>query len=149
MGSIRAGIVSDPKDYRWSGYGEATAGRPEAQAGLRWLAEHPNADGLAPAWTADSPIAVALAWYREQLYGKGEEVRNAEGAVIKRGFTEAEIQEEIKAGGWLPLVAFLRLRVRYFTDGAILGSQAFVESVFQAHRQRFSEKRQSGFAGWT
>jgi len=144
LNPIRAGIMSDPKDYRWSGYGEATAGRPEAQAGLRWLSEHPNADGLAPAATPASPIATVLAWYREQLYGKGEDVRNAEGAVVKRGFTEEEIQKVIKAGGRLPLVAFLRLRVRYFTDGAVIGSQAFVESVFQAHRKRFSENRQTG-----
>ncbi|MFN0125169.1 MAG: hypothetical protein ACKV19_00595, partial [Verrucomicrobiales bacterium] len=67
-----------------------------------------------------------------------------EGTIIKRGFSEEEIQKVIEAGGRLPLAAFLRLRVRYFTDGAVLGSQAFVESVFQAHRKRFSEKRQTG-----
>jgi hypothetical protein len=34
--------------------------------------------------------------------------------------------------------------VRYFTDGAVLGTTAFVESVFQAHRKRFSERRRTG-----
>jgi putative transposase len=38
----------------------------------------------------------------------------------------------IAQGGHLPLSAVLRCRWRYFTDGAILGSAAFVAS----HRER-------------
>jgi len=38
----------------------------------------------------------------------------------------------------------VRLRVRYFSDGAILGSRAFVEGVFEAQRERFSPKRRQG-----
>ncbi|MFN0128492.1 MAG: transposase [Verrucomicrobiales bacterium] len=144
LNPVRAGLVSDPKDFRWSGYGEAMAGREEATAGLRWLAEHPSADGLAPAATPDSSSATVLAWYREQLYFKGQEIRDQDGTVVKRGFSEEEIKAVIEAGGRLPLTAFLRLRVRYFTDGAVLGSNAFVEKVFQAHRERFSDKRLTG-----
>jgi len=144
LNPVRAGKVHDPQDYRWSGYGEAMAGRAEAQAGLRWIAEQPNADGLAPAAATATPMDAVLAWYREQLYSKGEEVRDAEGIVTKPGFSEEEIQKVIQAGGRLPITAFLRLRVRYFTDGAVLGSKSFVESIFQAHRSRFSEKRRTG-----
>ncbi|MFO1530645.1 MAG: hypothetical protein U1F77_13170 [Kiritimatiellia bacterium] len=32
LNPVRAGIVNDPKDYRWSGYGEAVAGRPPPAA---------------------------------------------------------------------------------------------------------------------
>ena len=35
-------------------------------------------------------------------------------------------------------------RVRYFTDGAILGSPEFVDEVFEAERERFSAKRKTG-----
>jgi putative transposase len=38
----------------------------------------------------------------------------------------------------------LRLRVRYFSDGAVIGSRAFVDGVFRACRDRFGEKRVSG-----
>jgi hypothetical protein len=38
----------------------------------------------------------------------------------------------------------LRLRVRYFTDGAVIGSKEFVNEAFQAARERFSSKRQDG-----
>jgi putative transposase len=32
--AVRAGIVDDPKDYRWCGYGEAVAGDPVARRSL-------------------------------------------------------------------------------------------------------------------
>ncbi|MEJ6578262.1 MAG: hypothetical protein QNL33_19375, partial [Akkermansiaceae bacterium] len=35
-------------------------------------------------------------------------------------------------------------RVRYFTDGAVIGSKAFVEGVFRASRERFGPKRKDG-----
>ena len=35
----------------------------------------------------------------------------------------------------------LRCRVRYFADGAVLGTKAFVEEVFQAERSRFGPQR--------
>ena len=34
LNAVRAGIVEDPKDYRWSGYGEAVAGEGVAREGL-------------------------------------------------------------------------------------------------------------------
>ena len=38
----------------------------------------------------------------------------------------------------------MRCRVRYFTDGLAIGSSRFVERVFEAKREIFSEGRQSG-----
>jgi hypothetical protein len=38
----------------------------------------------------------------------------------------------------------LRCRVRYFTDGAVIGSRAFVDEVFRKCRDRFGSKRESG-----
>jgi hypothetical protein len=34
--------------------------------------------------------------------------------------------------------------VRYFTDGAVIGSKAFVNEVFVAARERFTERRKDG-----
>ncbi|MBL9128996.1 MAG: transposase, partial [Verrucomicrobiales bacterium] len=36
LNPVRARIVRDPKDYRWSGYGEATAGRKRAKVALQF-----------------------------------------------------------------------------------------------------------------
>src|SRR6056297_1339310 len=35
LNPVRAGLVADPKDYRWCGYGAAVAGRKPAREGLR------------------------------------------------------------------------------------------------------------------
>ncbi len=37
LNAVRAGLVDDPKDYRFCGYGEAVAGNQRAQAGLKWI----------------------------------------------------------------------------------------------------------------
>ena len=34
LNPVRAGLVNDPKDYRWCGYGEAVAGQRLARTGL-------------------------------------------------------------------------------------------------------------------
>ncbi|MBL9157054.1 MAG: hypothetical protein JNJ70_06270, partial [Verrucomicrobiales bacterium] len=65
----------------------------------------------------------------------------------RAGFTEAEIEVVRETGGKLPLREALRRRVRYFCDGAVLGTEAFVEEVFareQRLRRRFGEKRTTG-----
>jgi hypothetical protein len=42
------------------------------------------------------------------------------------------------------MAAMLRCRVRYFTDGAVIGSREFVNEAFAAARERFSVKRKDG-----
>ena len=38
----------------------------------------------------------------------------------------------------------LRCRVRYFSDGLILGSRAFVDDMFDERRAHFGAKRKTG-----
>jgi putative transposase len=35
LNPVRAGLAKDPKDYRWTGYGEATGGNKRARRALR------------------------------------------------------------------------------------------------------------------
>jgi hypothetical protein len=44
----------------------------------------------------------------------------------------------------LRLAGMLLCRVRYFTDGAVIGSKAFVNEAFANARERFGEKRKDG-----
>jgi hypothetical protein len=46
----------------------------------------------------------------------------------KAGFSREQIEEEMKKGGSLPIWKVLRSRVRYFSDGAVLGSRSYVDS---------------------
>jgi len=42
------------------------------------------------------------------------------------------------------MAKMLRCRVRYFTDGAVIGSKDFVNEEFAGARERFSERRKDG-----
>lgn len=44
----------------------------------------------------------------------------------------------------LKMAQMLRHRVRYFTDGAVIGGKEFVNEAFAASRERFSKKRKDG-----
>jgi len=125
LNAVRAGLVSDPKDYRFCGYGEAVAGRTEAR------------DGLARVVRGDS-----LRWsqvqssYRQMLFGKGSAPKEHASHIDPK-----RLQEVVKSQGRLPLHEVLRCRVRYFSDGAVLGSQAFVQEHL-THYQRQTGRRQ-------
>jgi hypothetical protein len=51
---------------------------------------------------------------------------------------EKEREEELSRG------RMLRFRVRYFTDGAVIGSRSFVNEAFSSARDRFGKKRKDG-----
>ena len=53
-------------------------------------------------------------------------------------------RERIAATGRVAMAKRLRWRLRYFSDGAVIGSREFVDSVFGAYRDRFGAKRTSG-----
>ena len=52
------------------------------------------------------------------------------------------LEQVLKEGGHVPVHELLRLRIRYFSDSLALGTQPFVESVFNHHRSSFGKNRQ-------
>jgi hypothetical protein len=42
------------------------------------------------------------------------------------------------------MAEMLLQRIRYFSDGAVIGSRAFVNEAFASARERFSAKRKDG-----
>ena len=79
------------------------------------------------------------------LYGTGErEGLDERGRALRGGFTAEEVQAVLAAKGRLERWQMLRCRVRYFSDGAALGTRNFVNDVFAARRERFGPKRTSG-----
>ena len=52
--------------------------------------------------------------------------------------------EQLEAGVRVAAGQEFGLRIRYLSDGVVLGSRGFVEKVFQEYRQRFGKRRQSG-----
>ena len=105
--------------------------------------------GLARAWGRQRWTSVVAREYRVLLFGRGERIPGGETADGRRvkaraGFSREQIEAEIKKGGTVPMWKVLLRRLRYFTDGAVLGSKAFVDSFFERERSRFGPKRTSG-----
>ncbi len=127
LNPVRAGLVQDPKDYRWCGYAEAVAGRPEARRGLASFQKGAE-------WAHVSRA------YREVLLVSS----GASGSAGKVAIDPQVLRRELKRQATLGLGQILRLRVRYFTDGVVLGSQTYVESIFAEYRDRFGPRRRTG-----
>jgi hypothetical protein len=141
MNPVRAGLAEDPKDYRWSGYGAAMGGDALAQEEVRALVamgRRVKAETLS--------VEEALAAYRVMVFTHGEEREGTTetGEPLRKGFTREEVLAVVAARGRVELGEYLRLRVRYFTDGAVLGTRAFVDEVFEAFRSRFGATRKDG-----
>jgi REP element-mobilizing transposase RayT len=128
LNPVRAGLIADPKDYRFCGYAEAVAGHPQARAGLRTLL---GCDTL-PDWEQ------AQADYRLTLFGVGSSARPGEGTI-----SGAALEETVAAGGRLPRHLVLRQRIRHFSNGAVLGGQNFVAEHLATYRARTGRRRKS------
>ncbi|MGI9240380.1 MAG: transposase [Verrucomicrobiales bacterium] len=138
LNPVRAGIVKQPESYRWCSYAAAMGGMRLARAGLV----------SAISYERKIPWKVAVERYRKFIYGIGHEVRcgtTPDGhQKSKGGFSQREIEAVWESGGKISLAQALRCRVRYFSDGVVLGSQAFVDEFFQSQRAGFGAKRTSG-----
>ena len=138
LNPVRAGLVENPEDYRWCSYAAAVAGVRGARSGL----------ARAVSGAAGAPWRAVSGEYRKLLFGYGLEKPGGatpEGREKRKaGFSAEQIERAWREGGKLPLAAALRCRVRYFTDGAVLGGEAFVDAFFERQRQHFGPRRESG-----
>lgn len=116
LNCVRAGLVTDPMRYRFCGYAEAVSGNRCAQEGVCFV-------------TGASRWREAQAHYREIIFGTGVVPR--EGAA---SIPPADFEQVMAEGGSIPLSTVLRCRIRYFNDGLVLGSRAFVELHLSRYR---------------
>ena len=131
LNPVRAGMVADPADYRWSGYSEAMAGKARSRRGLvriigqmAWPRE--SAADAKPWGTDAFPALVerrALVFYRAILGGQGAARKREDGTVVRRGLSE-KVREKLTTPNERRLAAeVLTRRVRHFTHGVIFGSR--------------------------
>jgi len=156
LNPVRAGMVADPAEYRWSSYGEAMGGGArgngkKARAGLvRATMAHKGFEADARHWAGRVSKD-----YRLLLLAEGEERLNEivnvrgerEVQVVRKGMKKCKVDAEMELLHKRRDVAMsrmLRCRVRYFTDGAVLGSREFVDEVFRSSRGRFGPNRKDG-----
>ena len=153
LNPVRAGMVKDPADYRWSSYGEAIGGGAKgngktARAGLvRALRAHLGAVADADLWANGVAreyrkllMAGAIEKSSVSVGRDGREIQKT----LRKGISKEAAQREQEKEGEIPFGKMLRCRVRYFTDGAVIGSRGFVNEAFAISRERFGSKRKTG-----
>jgi hypothetical protein len=117
--------VEDPKDYRYCGYGEAVSGDRLSRKGLGEVLGEGD-------WRRVSRA------YRQMLYVRGEQTEK------RHGISPQKVRQVVDEGGRLSKQELLQCRVRYLTDGVVMGTRSFVEEVFAKHREQFGLKRKTG-----
>ena len=135
LNPVRAGLVQDPKDYRWCGYAESVGGSKRARRGLCRVMGKPL-----DSWAENG------SWYRCWLMTDGEEVEENKQYQVRtrKGISVSKVKKELARGGSLPNATRLRSRVKYFTAGLALGSREFVNGLFEENRGKFGPKRKQG-----
>jgi putative transposase len=153
LNPVRAGMALDPADYRWSSYGEAIGGGAKgngkkARAGLvRALRGHAGTDADAGLWSG----GVSQEYRNLLMSGAAVKVEDRVGRdgkttvrTIHKGMSKEQLERECGTEGEIPFGKMLRCRVRYFTEGAVIGSRSFVDEAFLKSRERFGPKRRTG-----
>ena len=136
LNPVRAGMVDDPKDYRWCGYAEAVGGSVRARGAIRQL--------LSDQFGTELDWRAAARLYRCWLFEGGQRRENEQGRTVRKGVSRERVEKVWAEGGRLSRLELLHCRIRYFTSGAVIGSRAFVDKYFNANRSRFGDRRKTG-----
>ena len=153
LNPVRAGMVVDPAEYRWSSYGEAVGGGNKGNG-------KKAREGLVRAYFCDQGVGFETAKWAEvaRLYrrlmglalakkpGRSELGKSgtALGQTTKNSEELLESEDNETVLKDFGLAKMLLCQVRYFTDGAVIGSKEFVNEIFTDARARFGEKRKDG-----
>lgn len=128
LNAVRAGLVGDPKDYRFCGYGQWVGGEPQAAESFRNLFQIKD-----ETW--------AMAQYRQILYGKG--VRGKADGTAGMVLDVEAARKVLETGGQLSESERLLCRARYFRDGCVLGSHQFIAEQIPYLRENGATSRKS------
>ena len=136
LNPVRAGITTQPDDYRWSSLG--------------WRARQPNAAArqLQTIFDTDCDLpelnTVAklksesdqLAWYREFVYLSGGVER-----VGKGGIHSHHVRQVTRYHGHLGIGNTLRYRLRNISEGVAIGSPVFIEKIQRKSQRKIIRPR--------
>jgi hypothetical protein len=127
LNPVRASLVEDPKDFHYCAYAAALAGDHSCRQGLMRIM------GIDDWETAANQ-------YRVLLMQRGSKhVAGKSGKVSRELYLKT-----LKAGGKLPLTELILLKIRYFTEGGVLGTEVFVDNFFTQNRSQFGKRRTTG-----
>ena len=146
LNPVRAGMVRQAADYRWSGWGEATAGGRRAREGIVAVMLESELARSAPAAAVRGvrDMRRALAEYGALLAEDRRKRGGAGAATDSTGSRDGLRSRRGRGSRRLAEAELLRRRVRYFVDGLVIGSAGFVDGVFALTRGWFGAGRRTG-----
>ena len=136
LNSVRAGMVKHPEDYRFCGLSHMLTGGRAA----KWLDLEILEQVLASVQSASDQVtstASSLKRYLEIIYKAGLVDRQG-----KASLSESEVERAFDTDFEGAEILSFRRRIRYFTEGVMLGSQSFCTEKFQEFRTYFQTKRE-------
>lgn len=154
LNPVRAGMVSDPKDYRWCGYGEAIAGGRLARNGVMRVLSELDSDTSKDGWSGARDLK-KYDWrsvagrYRLILFEDGasfqeQEADTRSSSRRSRGFSESQLEREQKRDGQLSIAAIASCKSRYFVESAVLGSREWVNGVIEGIKGDYLSPERKG-----
>ena len=145
LNPLRAGMVKDPSEYRFSSYGEAVSKKGVARERL-YAVMCSVEEGASLGSSTPDNTKQALEQYRILLAEEGEAVdaeaplqqgdSKAKRRKKSKGFSKAEVKRILKQGGRLQLAQLLRCKTKYFTSGFAIGSKLYMEKVLNTLGQQ-------------
>lgn len=112
LNPVRAGMVSDPAEYAYSSYGEASRGSEQARASLCVLY---RSHDVLPSWEKVAPV------YRQRLILKAHATKKRARISLR------DIQRALQGRGKLSISSLLRAKSRFLTTGFALGCVDFLK----------------------
>jgi len=123
LNPIRAGVVEKPEDYRWSSIGY------RIQSG--------NKGGfLTFEGIFDEESTDTIRLYRELVYRAGG-IEKENAGKISEEMIEMEMANNFK----LPKSEIFKYRVRYFSDGTVIGSKTFIKEAYNRFGNTIIKKK--------
>jgi putative transposase len=138
LNPVRAGLVKDPADYPWCGYAEATTGKRHAQRGLCRIMQKP-----VDSWDTHQ-VAQTYATLLTSTPKSTTQKQKPTPKTPTQTPPKPTLKSRLDTGEKPTLTDLLHQRIRLFSEAIVLGSQAFVEEVFQTQRHKFGPKRKQG-----
>ena len=134
LNPVRAGLVKDPAAYRWCGYAAALAGDRRSREGLVEAAGQRSwvrAEAAYRVWLLE--ICEAIDQEADHQQARSEDVPKRD-SVVSPSFGQLR-RKAIANVRQMRVSELLRCRVRYFSDGGVIGSQGFVKGYRQRDEQ--------------
>ena len=129
LNSVRAGLVSRPEDYQWCSFAEATAGGSKAQEGIVMIVSGLNKKG---SWENASDT------YKKYFLLTAVTQNHK-----KRGISEEEYYQELQPARDDSESEKLGSRLRYLTEGLVIGRQKFLKDFLDSNRDTIGEHRKN------